>query len=125
MNMLSQLSGIDSVLKSATGLLHEFKRPKLSGEHFAQVLEKQMENAPEQRILAQRELLVAKSDRMVERMDFDGNGKLSLEESGMRSELFKQLNQDQDGHLSAEELRAPMMKHLNQRAAVLGMETAR
>jgi Ca2+-binding EF-hand superfamily protein len=44
--------------------------------------------------------------RLVRRYDRNGDGKLSLEESGLGAERFRALDTDGDGNLSAEELRA-------------------
>jgi Ca2+-binding EF-hand superfamily protein len=44
--------------------------------------------------------------RLVRRYDRDGDGKLSLRESGLSPEVFRALDTDGDGKLSAEELKA-------------------
>lgn len=116
MNILGHLNSLNGVLQGATGLVRELKQPRLSSEDFASILKKQLEQAPAQRLNAMEQVAVAKSERFVERMDFDGDQKLSLEESGLKAELFQKLDANQDGYLTAEELRNPAMEWLNKQA---------
>ncbi len=125
MSFLGGISGVNALLRSATGFVRELKRPRLSNEDFANILRSQV------RQTNTRPGAAAGVDRLgdqaarlggqfVQVRDVDGNGTLSEAESGLRGQLFAQLDANRDGELSALEMRAPFMEMLDARRGARG-----
>jgi hypothetical protein len=112
MSFLASLTGVNEVVRNATGLLQELKRPRLSKQEFSTILREELRQTAtpdngEARILQQ---INALSQRFIETRDADANGRLSLLESGLKPELFAQLDTDGDGELSLTEIRRPYIE---------------
>lgn len=58
--------------------------------------------------------------QLVSKKDADGDGVLSLEESGLEEEMFGDVDADGDGFLSAEELSADMQEKMEQMLQMMG-----
>ncbi len=106
MNILGQIGAVGSVLRGASALVRELKRPKMSTETFDRFLLQQMETSKKTGKVQAAQEAQRMSERFLQTFDVNGDGGLSLEESGMAAVQFSRLDQDQDGLLSARELQA-------------------
>lgn len=112
MSFLASVTGVNEVLRNATGLLQELKRPRLTKQEFSAILREQLRQtavpgANEARMLQQINVL---SRQFIETRDADANGRLNLPESGLKPELFKQLDSNDDGELNLAEIRRPYLE---------------
>lgn len=117
MGFLGEIGALNGVLKSATGLVRELKRPRLSNESFEKLLHEQMKLAAEvetKRVDGTATLSQAQdwSANFRAKFDADGDGLLTEAESGLAPDVFKQLDSDGDGKLSDAELQAAALKAL-------------
>lgn len=112
MSFLASLTGVNEVVRNATGLLQELKRPRISKQEFAAILREELRQAttPNNGEARMLQKINALSQRFVETRDADANGRLSLLESGLSPELFAQLDSDGDGELSLKEVRRPYIE---------------
>lgn len=93
-------------------------RPASKPQDFSSVLERKLQETP-----AAPKDIGADLERCAERrstlyirlLDADGNGSLSLHESGMTEKQFAALDRDGNGDLSAQELRQVVLDSLNRR----------
>jgi hypothetical protein len=119
MGFLGEISALGGVLKSATGLVRELKRPRLSDESFEELLRDQMKlQAEVNKSQASGAGMVTRAEQWSTayraRMDADGDGLLSEGESGLSQDVFRSLDSDGDGKLSGAELQAAALKTLLQ-----------
>lgn len=113
MSILGTVNAVGLALRGAEGLVREIRRPKISDETFAQILQKQLassDGASGESI----EEITALSEKYVATRDYNGDGVLSKDESGLSSQIFQKLDTNGDGKLTAEELRAPSVNALKQ-----------
>ena len=112
MSFLASLTGVNEVVRNATGLLQELKRPRISKQEFAAILREELRQSatPDNGEARMLQKINALSQRFVETRDADANGRLSLLESGLSPELFAQLDSDGDGELSLKEVRRPYIE---------------
>lgn len=114
MAFFGELGSINAVLKSATGLISEIKRPRLKSDDFARLLEAQVQQANPTKSSADSasrpETVVEKATRLssqyMQLHDADRSGTLSMAESGLDEAAFSQIDIDGDGALNSAELQA-------------------
>ncbi len=113
MSFLGELGSINAVLKSATGLVREFKRPRVKSEDFARLLEAQVQQAASAKGApgASRPETVGETasrltGQFMQLRDADRNGTLDLAESGLDAAAFAGVDLDGDGQLNRAELEA-------------------
>lgn len=102
---LSEIGAIGGVVRGTTELLRELKKPKLSGDQFAEMLKLQMaqKNSPEAAAAQKQQQMKqvdALSTRFIELRDADGDGLLSKDESGMAADEFEKLDINDDDQIS-------------------------
>lgn len=109
MNLLAGASALGGVFKGATSLVQALKTPKLTGDQFAEILNRQIEmhrgGAGASTMLSQSRAN-ALSDKFLALRDADGDLRLRVEESGLDPVKFAAMDADRDGYLTAQELRA-------------------
>ncbi|MFM1919393.1 MAG: hypothetical protein RLZZ303_1027 [Candidatus Hydrogenedentota bacterium] len=109
MNLLAGASALGGVFKGATSLVQALKTPKLTGEQFAEILNRQIEmhrgGASASTMLSQS-TANALSDKFLALRDADGDLRLRVEESGLDPVKFVAMDADRDGYLTVQELRA-------------------
>ncbi len=117
MGLLTSIGAVDAVLRGATGLVHELRKPKQSS--FQPVLQQQIQEStngldknatPAQ--IEQRAMELGA--RYMRARDANGDGVLSAAESGMNAQAFSRYDADKDGRLSMDELRPPFANQLSQ-----------
>jgi hypothetical protein len=106
MNILGQIGAVGSALRGASELVRELKRPKMSAETFDHLLLQQMEASKKTDKANAAENAQQLSERFLQTFDVNGDGGLSLEESGLAAVQFGRLDQNQDGLVTARELQA-------------------
>ncbi|MFP4502053.1 MAG: hypothetical protein ACLFTT_13710 [Candidatus Hydrogenedentota bacterium] len=112
MNVLEGAGAVGALFRGAAGLVREIKRPKLDDQQFATLLQAQLKNqesAPQGDSAGE---ILAVSNRFVTQRDANGDGLLSLEESGLDKETFARLDADNDGRLTPEEVAQPRLDAL-------------
>lgn len=113
MSILQGAGAVGALLGGAAGLVRELRRPQLKNEQFAALLSQELSakqgggQSDDAAAQIQRE-----SARFVSLRDSDGDGVLSLEESGLDRETFARLDADGDGRLTADEVAKPRMEAL-------------
>ncbi len=117
MSLIQGLGAANSLLQNATGLVRELKRPRIKQETFKQIIMDQLQaNRQENNKTSQMERIDKKalvlSERFIQLRDTQGNGKLTLEESGMDRELFQKVDINADGTLSRDEVHAYFSQQL-------------
>ena len=114
MSILMNLGALSGVMNGAASVIRELKRPRVSGDDFAKILEAQLTQARSgEAAKAQRERRVAwvnqTTQRFVTVRDANGDSMLSRDESGLDQNVFAQFDVDKDGKLTLDELRKPML----------------
>ena len=125
MSILGGIGGVGALLRGATSLVREMKRPRMGNEDFSMVLRNQMQQAyaaPGATTGIDRlsDQVTRLSGQFVQVRDVDGNGTLSEAESGLRAELFEELDVNRDGELSSLEMRAPFVEMLEAQRGTRG-----
>lgn len=115
MGLLGEVSALNGVIKGATGLVRELKRPTLSNAQFENLLHEQLKmsantnskttEGPDAATRAARWSATYRG-----KMDADGDGLLSLEESRLAPEVFLKMDVNRDGKLGAAELQAAALR---------------
>lgn len=112
MNVLEGAGALGTIFRGAAGLVRELKRPKLDDQQFATLLQAQLKNQESSRQGDAAGKILAASNRFVTQRDANGDGLLSLEESGLDKESFARLDANNDGRLTSEELARPRLDAL-------------
>ena len=118
MSLLTGIGAVNALLRGASGLIREIKRPRLTNDDFANILNQRIEQAKTAHGDSQRlQVLSAEVTRMTEQFiavrDVDGNHALNIQESGLNAKNFGQLDTDHNGQLTQLELRAPFVQFLD------------
>ena len=118
---LGQLTAVNSVLKNAAGLVRELKKPRVSNEDFAALLQQQIQSqvGDTSKSSSGEDL----SQRLISLRDLNNDGVLTQEESGLSASLFERLDSDADGLLSLEELQQPLQDFQNAHQGILRWKT--
>jgi len=102
MNPLMGIGMANGLLKGASELVQELKRPKAHETAFADLLKQQMnQSKPTQNDMRIQQL----SEQFMKLHDVNGDGVVSANESGLPSEVFKLFDRNRDGQLGLEELK--------------------
>ncbi|HNR30956.1 MAG TPA: hypothetical protein PKI11_08695 [Candidatus Hydrogenedentes bacterium] len=112
MSLIESLGAAGAVLRGAQGVIRELRRPRGADAAFAAVLREQLQRndpAATQRMTLE---INEQSARFVALRDADGDGLLTLDESGLTREEFLRLDTDGDGRLSAAEVARPALDAL-------------
>ncbi|MBP8128046.1 MAG: hypothetical protein KA184_00585 [Candidatus Hydrogenedentes bacterium] len=112
MNILQSLNGAAAVLRGATGLVRELRRPKAADAAFAALLQAQLQRNDPAAAQRSAEAITKQSERFISLRDADRDGRLTLEESGLTQEAFAKLDIDGDGALTAAEVAKPALNAL-------------
>lgn len=117
MSLLAGIGAVNAVFRGATGLLNELKRPKTTANtSFSPTLQQELQramagsggsaaNAAGRMEQAARKFLDVR--------DVDGNGALSLEESGLDAKTFARYDADGNGALSLQEIQQQYTAAMN------------
>jgi len=124
MDILSGIGGVNALLNSATALVRHIKSPRISRQDFAALLREEMHHAhqrtpPE---AARNEAIQRATTQFMSLHDTDGDGLLSLEESGWDQKLFEEIDTDASGRVSMDELRQASKTRLAKRTGALHTE---
>jgi uncharacterized protein (DUF2141 family) len=112
MDILSGIGAANALLRGATGLIREIKRPRIGKEDFSAILQSQLQQAKSSKpAFINPEQLAPK---FMAQHDLNGDGRLTMGESGFSQEAFSLLDQNADGKLSLEELGKPLSEYVAQ-----------
>jgi len=119
MGLFSQIAPISALMDSAAGLVRELRQPTLSNEAFAGVLKEQIQAqsaaaAKQAEVQTLADQARGITGQYIGQQDANGDGRLTLAESGLESEAFARLDLDGDGLLSADELQPHFTRALIQ-----------
>jgi hypothetical protein len=112
--MLQGLGAVGGLLRGVSSLVREAKRPTIDNKDFAALLREQMHMKaiakPGKDPAAETARIEKATAEFVTSRDSDGDGLLSIEETGFDKETFKRLDADGDGRLTAAELAKPHLE---------------
>lgn len=107
------ISAVGKALQSASNLVRELKRPRVSRQDFSAILRHEMQ---QQRVGTQHSAELKQASDITEtfmkQRDADGNGRISLAESGWDAKAFEAADLNGDGELSPQELETYLLKQI-------------
>jgi hypothetical protein len=112
MSILGEIGAAGTVLKGASSLLQQLKPQQKSSENFESLFRAHLEMhhaSPEKQLADAGGKFDLISETVIRRHDSNGDGLLSMEESGFGAEVFNRYDLDGDGLLSAAEVRQYVM----------------
>ena len=118
MSFLAGIGAVNALIRGASGLVREVKRPRMSNEEFANILRQKVDQAKitygdSNRLQALSNEVTRMTAQFIAARDLDGNHSLNIQESGLNAHHFHQLDTDNDGELTHLELRAPFVQFLD------------
>ena len=122
MSLLTGIGAVNALLRGATGLVREIKRPRLSNEDFANILQQKIDqpqttHGPSSRLQILSDEVTRMTNQLIATRDIDGSHTLNSQESGLSEQCFQQLDANRDGELSHSELRAPFVQFLDTKSS--------
>lgn len=107
------ISAAGKAFQGAANLVRELKRPRVRQKDFSAMLHQQMQQrAAESNGDADVKRAAALREVFVKHRDADGNGRISLGESGLDTKAFKAADRNEDGELCADELQAWLLTQI-------------
>ena len=107
------ISAVGKTLQSASNLVRELKRPRISRQDFSAILRHEMQQQrAETKHSAELKQASGMAETFMKQRDADGNGRISPAESGMDAKTFEAADLNGDGELSPEELQAYLLKQI-------------
>jgi hypothetical protein len=118
MSLLTGIGAVNALLRGATGLVKEIKRPRLSNDDFANILKQKIDQpqwtqGPSSRLQIISDEVTRMTDQLIATRDIDGSRTLNMQESGLSEQSFQGLDANRDGELSHSELRASFVQFLD------------
>jgi hypothetical protein len=104
MDILSGIGAINALLRNTTGLVQSVRASKQKTD-FSHILRQVQQQDPAVMAQKKTQWVDHQVNRFIELHDANSDKRISQDESGLEAALFKRLDADGDGALSADELR--------------------